>query len=319
MQRHQVASACVASEEHWEPLPEDDATFWPPDPVQLKPWMAVLAARKLPFHTAWRRGRQALVLSLEHAPAAAREIAAWQRANEAWPPPQENPRSKAPLVTDSSATAAAAVVAALSALHIRVSQSPEFWYRPGAWDGARVRAGEWWRLITCLTLHADQAHLFANVAWLAALLALLGAELGAGVTVFAMLATGLLGSLAMTGLGAWHQSIGASTMVFGLIGVLCTVRTWDGVQRRLRTHCTFAQILPWIPLLAGAANFALYGTSPGSDVLAHVCGLLAGIPVGLATIPLRRHASRFWLQTLLALLAAATVLLAWHSAFHIAP
>ncbi len=312
----QATPARIAPEERWEPLPEDDATFWPPEPAQLKTWMAVLAARKIPFHTAWRRGRQALVLSLEHAPAAAREIATWQRANEEWPPKQDNPRAKAPLVTDSSATAAAAVLASLAALHVRVAQSPEFWYGPGAWNGAHVRAGEWWRLVTCLTLHADQAHLFANLAWLAALLSLLGAELGAGVTVLAMLATGVLGSLSMTLLGAWHQSIGASTMVFGLIGILCTVRTWDGIQRRLRTHCTFAQILPWLPLLAGTANFALYGTAPGSDVLAHICGLLAGIPVGLATIPLRRYASRFWLQAPLALLAAVTVLLAWHCAFH---
>ena len=34
----------------------------------------------------------------------------------------------------------------------------------GAVHGAAIREGQWWRLITALTLHADSAHLFGNLA-----------------------------------------------------------------------------------------------------------------------------------------------------------
>src|SRR5690606_31506657 len=36
------------------------------------------------------------------------------------------------------------------------------WFDAGAADAARLRAGEWWRAVTALTLHADFPHVFSN-------------------------------------------------------------------------------------------------------------------------------------------------------------
>ena len=39
----------------------------------------------------------------------------------------------------------------------------DIWRATGRVDGALIRDGEWWRLVTALTLHADAAHLSANL------------------------------------------------------------------------------------------------------------------------------------------------------------
>ena len=37
------------------------------------------------------------------------------------------------------------------------------WLALGRMDGGRMLAGEWWRPVTALTLHADSAHLLGNI------------------------------------------------------------------------------------------------------------------------------------------------------------
>src|SRR4051812_48653252 len=41
-------------------------------------------------------------------------------------------------------------------------RSTSDWFARGSSDASRVVAGEWWRVVTALTLHADLAHVLSN-------------------------------------------------------------------------------------------------------------------------------------------------------------
>lgn len=163
----------------------------------------------------------------------------------------------------------------------------EPWIDRGIANSAAILHGQVWRTVTALTLHADLGHLFANVtaglvfAW--ALLPLIGT----GWTWLGILWSGALGN-ALNALahGDSHLSLGASTAVFGGLGLLvgCQIagilRPAKGVPR-----------VPWrwrdigFPLAAGFALLAYLGVGDGTattnvDVLAHGFGMLAGLLSG---------------------------------------
>ncbi|MBR4220062.1 MAG: hypothetical protein IKR81_02835, partial [Victivallales bacterium] len=61
------------------------------------------------------------------------------------------------------------------------------------------------------------------------------------------------------------------------------------------------------PLFTAVAVFAFYGTAPGSDVLAHLCGLVCGLVWGLAALPCKKAADHKWLQFASGLVAIGMV------------
>ena len=85
-------------------------------------------------------------------------------------------------------------------------------------------------------------------------------------------------------------------MVFALVGILCSLRTADALRERRLHGGNFVSLLPWLPLFTGVAVFAFYGTAPGSDVLAHLCGLLCGLIWGAIALPGKNAADHKWLQ-----------------------
>jgi membrane associated rhomboid family serine protease len=91
-----------------------------------------------------------------------------------------------------------------------------------------------------------------------------------------VLLTGALGNLANAALQLpGHRSIGASTAVFGAIGLLSAFQFWSKFRRpghRLKA---------WLPLAAGLALLGLLGASgERTDLMAHLFGLLAGLLLG---------------------------------------
>ncbi len=168
-------------------------------------------------------------------------------------------------------------VVAISVLYywsmVRFPQLPEL----GMMDNVAVRKGEWWRIFTAVTLHADLMHLAGNATTGAILLGLAMARYGFGVALLAAFLAGAAGNAA----GLWffadhHQSLGASGMVTGALGLLAvqSLSLW----RRFR---------PGQKMLmrgAGAAILLLIliGFSPGTDVIAHVGGFMAGAILGFA-------------------------------------
>ena len=150
------------------------------------------------------------------------------------------------------------------------------WLDAGKALAQLIGQGEWWRMVTALTLHADGSHLFNNLIFGSLFGVLLAQEIGVGWAWLGLVVSGSLGN----GLNAWlqppeHASIGASTSVFGVIGMLM------GLQWRKPAAMRRRGLRRWIPPVIGAVFLALLGTSgERTDVVAHLAGVSVGIGIG---------------------------------------
>jgi len=150
------------------------------------------------------------------------------------------------------------------------------WTEAGRLDGAAIRAGEWWRAVTSLTLHIDVTHLLANIGFGAVLGTLLAREIGVGFAWLMILAGGVAGNLMNTMVQRpSHTAIGASTAVFAALGLIAAY-LWAG--RRLIRN-TWAR--RWAPVVGGVIMLAWFGTGDErTDIVAHLTGFLAGFAIG---------------------------------------
>jgi membrane associated rhomboid family serine protease len=180
----------------------------------------------------------------------------------------------------------------------------------GIMDNELVRGGQWWRVITAVTLHEDLAHLAANVTTGFALLGLAMGRYGPGVAVLAALAAGAIGNCADLAAYPTHRmSLGASGMVMGALGLLAvqSVSLW----RKFRPARTFV-----LRSAAGAVLLlVLLGFAENSDVTAHVGGFAGGAVVGLILGKVRPEVLQRPAPNMLAGTAAVMVVVgAWAAA-----
>ncbi|MBW2425310.1 MAG: rhomboid family intramembrane serine protease [Deltaproteobacteria bacterium] len=156
----------------------------------------------------------------------------------------------------------------------------------GGSRAALVLDGEAWRLVTALTLHADLPHALGNTLFGGLFLAALAGRLGIGLAFLTFVASGTLGNLAnAVYYGSNHGSIGASTGVFGLVGVLAGLAAWRRHQGAIPGRGA------WVAFGAGLAIVAMLGSGgPEVDLSAHLFGLAAGGLTGLVlAIPFAGH------------------------------
>jgi membrane associated rhomboid family serine protease len=126
--------------------------------------------------------------------------------------------------------------------------------------------------------------------------------LGIGCSLLAFVVSGALGNLANAlYYESGHSSVGASTGVFGLVGVLAGLAAWR------RHHTMPIRRGAWVPFAAGLAVVAMLGgPGPKIDFSAHIFGLIAGgltgiaIALPLATRP-RPGAPAQWIATALSI------------------
>ncbi len=178
------------------------------------------------------------------------------------------------------------------------------WFEVGSADSTLILAGELWRSVTALCLHADVGHVVANALFGALFLTAVSTGFGPGLGIALTLLAGAAGNVANAIFqGTDHVSVGASTAVFGAVGLLAGRAAAD----RLRKGGNRVAI--WIPAAAGLALIAMLGTGARTDIWAHLLGFLMGgflgMPAGLAWP--NRPGLRF--QT--AALAAAAVAMLW--------
>lgn len=150
-----------------------------------------------------------------------------------------------------------------------------YWIAHGRASAAMILEGEVWRALTALTLHADLAHVAGNAAGWFVFAGALARNFGFGVGVLAVLGAGVFGNLLNAAYhGASHASIGASTAIFGAVGILA------GAQLARRRLAGPAGSRSWLPFGAALAILAMVGMNPESDVFAHAFGLGAGFVMG---------------------------------------
>ena len=242
--------------------------------------------------------RWALQIDDKDAARAEAVVAAFEKEN---PPPVRRPE----LVHPTTGAFAAGVAFSLALVTLYVRTGPESagspWFERGSADAAAILRGEWWRSVTALTLHADAGHAAGNAVLGGLLLALLARSVGAGMASALMLLSGVAGTFAAAVL-IRHDfvSIGASTAVFGVLGVLAAL------PRQGRRA--------WLPLGGGLALLAFLGTSKRADVAGHLCGFVCGVLAGKAVSLLPALPNRA-AQGCLAVVAGLAPVVAWLVAF----
>ncbi len=151
------------------------------------------------------------------------------------------------------------------------------WFFAGAAQAGLITGGEWWRAATSLGLHADLGHLLSNLAFGAFFGIFLCQLLGAGLGWLSILAAGTLGNVISAIFQSdAHTAIGASTAVFGALGLLAGL-TWLGEAYARSGLRRFA------PLAGGIMLLAFLGVGgERTDIGGHVAGFVAGILLALA-------------------------------------
>jgi rhomboid protease GluP len=133
-----------------------------------------------------------------------------------------------------------------------------------------IFAGEWWRLVTAVFLHASLIHIGFNLWCLFDLGPAVESMFSTTKFIFLYLVTGIAGFVLST-LWSPGLSIGASGAILGLIGILIGASFHHGhLGKEYR-----GQLWRWVIYIA---IFGLLGM--GVDNAAHIGGLVSGIALG---------------------------------------
>ncbi len=154
------------------------------------------------------------------------------------------------------------------------------WTEFGLLDARAVlERGDVWRLLTALFLHADVGHLVANAVSGIFVFAAVLATLGRWRGWMSIALAGVVGNLmaAIVNHAGVYRSLGASTAVFGALGLL----TGSAIRLVHRGNHPFRWRSLFVPVAAGLTVLGLYGAGDQRvDVVAHVTGFAAGLILG---------------------------------------
>ncbi len=181
-------------------------------------------------------------------------------------------------------------------------------FEAGCADAGAMTSGQWWRAVTALTLHENAVHLLGNMIFGGIIMIGVCDELGRGTGWMLTLISGTVGNL----INAWahqdnHVSIGASTAVFGAVGILTVTRALSWSQSGFRR--TIA------PVGAGLALLGFMGSSgQRTDLGAHFFGFTSGVILGMLFQKMRKLSNLFArdrAQRFIGLMAASIVIISW--------
>jgi rhomboid protease GluP len=244
--------------------------------AQLREWTLVLSSMGI-AHAVRDVGNAWVILVSDDDRARAEEaIRLYETENRNWPPRRQ--RELLPHARSLVAPFLLFSLVLFFSVTGPVSRSSE-WFARGTASSDRILHGELWRAVTALTLHADTLHVLGNALTGSIFLSAVNRRLGDGRGPLVVLLAGALGNWMNA---VWHRrghfSIGASTAVFGAVGVLAATQL--ALDRRDAGR-------PWLervaPVVGGLALLGMLGASPHSDLLAHLFGLGAGLLIGIAT------------------------------------
>ncbi len=239
----------------------------------------------------------------------------YEQENENWPPPRikDTPRhAPTPLVT------LAFVALVLFFLYATgPAAGGSMWFSHGRADALRLFS-EPWRMITALTLHADGQHVIGNAISGSIFGTMVARRIGPGGALLAILLSGIAGNTlnALHHLPEGHFSIGASTAVFGAVGMLAALQTLiDWRRREAENRPGYRLVDAVAPIVGGLALLGALGAGgENTDLWAHAYGFASGVGIGAVSgLVVRRpdsRPSRVW-QIAAALAAFALVAGAW--------
>lgn len=274
-----------------------------------KNWALVLQAKGIPCKAEQTDIGRQLFVPADRYRQACDELKSYEHENRNWPPP---PPPERKLHENTASTLWVFILMALFH-NLTVQGYNPFdsykldWVEPGAAQAGKILSGEWWRLVTALTLHSGPLHLVGNIIAGAIFCTRLCWILGSGWAWFLILLSGTCGNLINTLVQSpTHSSIGASTAVFAAVGLLAVLNM---------LHFRHSLWRRWpLPVAAAFGLLALLGTGgENTDVGAHLFGFAAGILIGGLTHLLFswQGLPRDLLNKILAVVSVTLILLAW--------
>jgi membrane associated rhomboid family serine protease len=200
------------------------------------------------------------------------------------------------------------VSAILLASHVAITtgNDSEVFVRTYGSSAFHILRGELYRSVTSLMIHANAMHLAGNMLGIAIFGTAVCTITGWGVGWFMILATGVSGNLINAFLyKTGHLSIGASTAVFGAVGILAAHQFFKKFRlpgRRMKA---------WLPLGAGLAILSMLGSGEHTDLTAHLFGFMAGLILGaFYGVLVKRPATRAY-QICFLLIAISVLVMSW--------
>jgi membrane associated rhomboid family serine protease len=230
---------------------------------------------------------------------------------------EENPRP--PVFEDSIRSGPAAqpgfsgvwVSLMLLAVHlaVRSTSDPDAIVMAAGASAGAILSGDFFRAATALTLHGDFIHLAGNIFGIAVFASAVCNLTGAGVGWLMILTAGIFGNLA----NAWlvppgHVSVGASTAVFGAVGILAAIQFYR--KRRAGD----SRLRAWLPFAGGLALLAFLGSGEHADITAHLFGFVIGTAAGWVYVTRTRRPPDPKTQRRLLVLSGAIMAVSWLAA-----
>ena len=269
----------------------------------------VLASLQIPHRIVDDAVGCALIVPARHSAQAMDELRLYEEEN----PPRRPPRVQ-PFTYQNAVPGIIAYVATICVIAWLAGASyfGQDWLPSGRVDGALIRAGEWWRTITALTLHSGLKHLVGNVVFGAFFGLLAGRLLGSGIAWLAIVLAAASGNALNTLLlESSHRSIGASTAVFAALGITAGF-VW---RAKLMSQERWSYRVG--PIVGGLALLMYTGTGDeNTDIGAHLMGFVCGFAAGMVLTRLRPYLTNPRIQIGAAMLAIACIAGAWIVAFH---
>lgn len=193
---------------------------------------------------------------------------------------------------------------------IAISNDSGVFVRTYGASAFHILRGELYRSVTALMIHANAMHLAGNMLGIAIFGTAVCTITGWGVGWFMILATGVSGNLMNAVLyKTGHLSIGASTAVFGAVGILAAHQFFKKFRlpgRRMKA---------WLPLGAGLALLSILGSGERSDLTAHLFGFMAGLILGaFYGVFVKQPATRAY-QICFLLIALSVLVMSWMRGF----
>jgi len=208
-----------------------------------------------------------------------------------------------------------AIAVVLVAFFIGQIRYPEWLESIGANDAEAVFGQfAWWRCVTALCLHADIGHIAGNLGAILLYGLLLMQRMRAGTFIFLSMMTGAVGNFLTAALyfPEQHRAIGASTMAFSMLGLILSEGIRERILKRREKHdpddahpvliSRFPRTA--VPVVTGLILLGWFGSAPGSDVIAHGAGLIAGFVAGLTRAGESQRSQPLMLASALVLSAA---------------
>jgi len=255
---------------------------------QMLRWIAALASAGLEYRFRSRHDSWEICVPTARADVVLDELAEYEWVNWGWPP--VSVVGEALDIDDGDKSVSLGVTLALLLFFVWTGpfDSGLAFGEAGVADADLIASGEWWRAVTALTLHADLPHILGNALCCFFFGGAVARRFGYGLGWSMVLLTGIAGNLVAARFGPdLHRSVGASTAMFGAIGLLAVVQ----FIRNYRVHGDLRSVWhrSWLAASAGIAILGLLGTGQRADLLGHFYGFLAGVVLGVPAASVDRR------------------------------